>query len=271
MNAASIKQCFVIAPIGEDGSDTRDRSDKVLKHIITPACKECGYKPIRADEISEPGIITTQVIQHVVDDPLVIADITGRNPNVFYELAVRHAIRKPVVQIIQASETIPFDVAHQRTIKVDHKDLDSVAACVDELTRQIRAAEKDPAKVDTPISMALEVQTLRQSDNPLEKSAADIISMLQEVRASVAEISDQRSSSLYLRGLEEISLILDRAQHFVTLRPGEKPTKARLDEASKWLDRGFHAVEVIMMESGAHPETIRLTMGRRRRLSGSRE
>lgn len=117
------KNCFVIAPIGELDSDTRKRSDQILKHIIKPAVSSCGYKAIRADEIDKPGIITSQVIQRVVNDPLVIADLTERNPNVFYELAIRHAIRKPLVQLIQKGERIPFDVAGTRTIQVDHTDL----------------------------------------------------------------------------------------------------------------------------------------------------
>jgi hypothetical protein len=78
------KTCFFIAPIGLEGSDVRVRSDQVLKHIVAPAARECGYDTIRADQISEPGIITSQVIQHVVEDPLVVADLTDRNPNVFY-------------------------------------------------------------------------------------------------------------------------------------------------------------------------------------------
>jgi len=90
--ASGKKSCFVIAPIGQEESETRNRSDLVLKHIIKPAAEECGYKAVRADEISEPGIITTQVIQRLIDDDLVIADLTERNPNVFYELAIRHAI-----------------------------------------------------------------------------------------------------------------------------------------------------------------------------------
>ena len=86
------KSCFVIAPIGEAESDTRKRSDQVLRHIIRPAVEVCGYQAIRADEIDKPGVITSQVIQHVVGDPLVVADLTETNPNVFYELAIRHAI-----------------------------------------------------------------------------------------------------------------------------------------------------------------------------------
>ena len=81
----SEKSCFVIAPIGEPESETRKRSDQILKHVISPAAIECGYSTTRADQISEPGMITSQVIQHVVDDPLVVADLTERNPNVFYE------------------------------------------------------------------------------------------------------------------------------------------------------------------------------------------
>ena len=110
------KTCFVISPIGEEGSDTRERSDQVLKHIITEPIEKLGYTVIRADKISEPGIITTQVIEYIVDAELVIADLTEKNPNVFYELAIRHAIRKPLVQMIKKGETIPFDVAATRII-----------------------------------------------------------------------------------------------------------------------------------------------------------
>lgn len=180
--------CFVISPIGAKDSPERTRADQVLKHIIAPAAEECGYKAIRADRISEPGLITSQVINHLLNDGLVIADLTGRNPNVFYELAVRHMVRKPVVQIIEEGDVIPFDVAQSRTIHVDHRDLDSAARCREELVKQIRASEADPLDVDTPISVAVDLQSLRQSENPLEKSNAEMMSMLQEIRLSVRRL-----------------------------------------------------------------------------------
>ena len=136
------KICFVIAPIGEPGSDIRKRSDQVLEHIIRPVVESCGYKAVRADEIAEPGIITNQIIRHVVDDPLVIADLTGQNPNVFYELAIRHATRKPLVQIINKVEDIPFDVGPMRTIAVNHQDLDSVEKAKTEIEKQIQSLKK---------------------------------------------------------------------------------------------------------------------------------
>ena len=184
----TLKKCFVIAPIGETESDTRKRSDQVLKHIIKPAANECGYDPIRADQISEPGIITSQVIQHIVEDPLVIADLTGRNPNVFYELAIRHALKKALIQIIKNGEPIPFDVAPTRTIHVDHHDLDSVEEAKNEIIKQIKIVEKDVSEIDTPISVALDLQLLRQSENPEQRSLADLVDAISDLRNGLMSI-----------------------------------------------------------------------------------
>lgn len=259
------KICFVIAPIGDDGSEVRRRSDQVLKHIITPAAKECGYETIRADTISEPGMITSQVIQHLVEDPLVIADLTGRNPNVFYELAVRHAIKKPCVQVIQIGEPIPFDVAQSRTIQVDHHDLDSVARCRDELVKQIRAVEKNPSDVDTPISVAIDLQSLRQSENPLEKSSAEIISMLQDLRSKIGELSDIQFRRPRINSvmIEEFLIFYDRMANLLDRTSGsEKLSRKDLEEALHRMDKTFH---MFMVESGMHPGMIEEFMERRMR------
>lgn len=194
----SENNCFVIAPIGLPDSETRKRSDQILKHIIRPAAKLRGYNAIRADEISEPGIITSQVIQLVVDAPLVIADLTEHNPNVFYELALRHALRKPLVQIIAKGENIPFDVAGMRTIPVDHHDLDSVEEAKAEISRQIEAVEKPGARIETPISVAVNLQSLRQSDNPDQRILSELLAGLIDLRMVVAGISKRLAEPDFL-------------------------------------------------------------------------
>ena len=139
-------------------------------------------------------MITSQVIQHIVDDPLVIADLTGMNPNVFYELAIRHAIRKPLVQIVNKGEKIPFDVAGMRTIPVDHHDLDSVEEAKAEIQKQIRVVEgKKPDQIESPISVSVEIQTLRQSDRPEDRTLAEIVSAISQMRSDVATL-DKRLS-----------------------------------------------------------------------------
>lgn len=188
---AELKECFVIAPIGDEESETRKRSDKILDYIIVPAVAECGYKATRADKISEPGMITSQVIQHIVDDPLVIADLTGRNPNVFYELAIRHALRKPFIQIIEKGEQIPFDVAGTRTIYVNHQDLASAEEAKKAIVAQINSLEADSSKLETPISVSLDLQFLRRSDDPEQRSLADVLSVVTEVRNTVVGLKEK--------------------------------------------------------------------------------
>jgi hypothetical protein len=184
-NPEQPKTCFVISPIGEPGSETRQRSDKVYRHIIGPAARACGYTTIRSDEDPRPGVIGSQVIDHLFDDELVIADLTDYNPNVFYELAIRHATHQPIVQIIQAGQRIPFDLVQQRTIQLDHTDLDSADACRKELIRQIQAIETDPSLVDNPISQARRLKAWEQSPDPSARRDAEIIGMFQQLNARI--------------------------------------------------------------------------------------
>jgi hypothetical protein len=185
------KTCFVISPIGDVESDTRKRADKILKYVIAPAVAERGYEALRADQISEPGMITSQVIQHIVEDPLVVADLTDRNPNVFYELALRHALRKPLVQLIKKGEQLPFDVAGSRTIYVDHRDLDSVEEAKQQIGAQVDSLESNPSDIETPISVSLDLQMLRQSENPEQRTIGDVLTAMTELRSMVSNIDDR--------------------------------------------------------------------------------
>lgn len=190
-----MKTCFFITPIGESGSETRRRSDLILKFVVSFAAEQCGYSALRADQISEPGLITSSVIQHIIDDPLVIAGLTGHNPNVFYELAIRHAVRKPLVQIIRKGEQIPFDVAGMRTISVDHTDLESVDEAKAEIVKQIKAIERNPQGIDTPISVAIDLQSLRQSDNPELRTLAELLSSVIDIKNEIAHLRSSFSES----------------------------------------------------------------------------
>ena len=98
------KKCFIASPIGAAGSDERHRSNLVKKYIIDEAVNPLGYKTVRADEIDKSGEITTQIVSDLIDADLLIADLTGQNANVFYELAIRHSFRKPYIQIVEQGE-----------------------------------------------------------------------------------------------------------------------------------------------------------------------
>jgi hypothetical protein len=142
--------CFYITPIGADDSDARRHADVFLASIVEPAIESLGrdFTVVRADHIDRPGIITAQVIEHVFRSGLVVADLSFHNPNVFYELALRHASGRPTVLISRAVDPLPFDVSDFRTVQLDTTDIWSFVPQMEtwraEITRQARRALDDP-------------------------------------------------------------------------------------------------------------------------------
>lgn len=149
--------CFIVSPIGAVGSEYRRHADLVLNSLIVPALEELNLRPIRADKISKPGLITGQVIEHIAHAALVIADLSYANPNVYYELALRHAVRKPVVQLIRAADQIPFDVGQYRTVTVDLTDIYTFVPQLElhrqEIRRQCRLAIQEGSPSQTQLSL----------------------------------------------------------------------------------------------------------------------
>jgi hypothetical protein len=122
-NSNTEKYCFVICPIGIEGSEERKHSDMLLKHLIEPVLHKFGLKVVRADKIDKSGLITQQIFENLLKATLCIADLSFNNPNVFYELGVRHMSQLPSIQIIKKGDKIPFDVSHGRTIVIDTSDV----------------------------------------------------------------------------------------------------------------------------------------------------
>lgn len=114
----ALKSIFVISPIGALDGEGFDFTSLVLSEIVRPAAAEAGgfCDPVRADEMHAPGSITAQVVKQILDADVCVADLTGRNPNVMYEVAIAHAADKPVILLQQEDGGPPFDFADERAI-----------------------------------------------------------------------------------------------------------------------------------------------------------
>ena len=131
-----MKTCFVVSPIGEDDSDTRSNVDKLFRYIIKPVCESCGLQAERADQLNASDSITQTSIEKLQSAELVIVEISGHNPNVFYEIGYRKCTGKPIVHLKKKGEDIPFDVNTVRTFEYDLTDLDNV----EEIKRRLMQA-----------------------------------------------------------------------------------------------------------------------------------
>ena len=147
--------CFVMSTTKEPGTDERNHADVILIQYVERALVDTGLKLVRADKIGSAGMISKQIIEHIINSKLVVADLSFHNPNVFYELALRHVTGKPTVHLIQASDKIPFDLSNFRTIKINTSDkyqmvreLDTVRS---EIATAIRQALADGESRDNPI------------------------------------------------------------------------------------------------------------------------
>lgn len=175
------KRCFVVSEFGRD-EQTRIERKQMLKHLVRKVLEPRGYEVQRADDIDDVGQITHQIIERLLDDDLVVADLTGLNPNVFYELAVRHAARKPVITLMTHGQTIPFDLKDVRTVFYDLHDPDQLEAAQRELLQKVEAIEKNPGDIRNPITVARNATLLQQSDDPDVQAAGAVLSAVNELR-----------------------------------------------------------------------------------------
>ncbi len=242
------RRCFVIAPIGPADSPIRERSDRLLNQVIRPAVQPFGYDVVRADDFPGPVMIPNEIIRHVCYDELLIADLTGRNPNVFYELALRHAIGKPFVQIIDTHEQIPFDVAPISVIQIDSQSTQSMAAGRARLMEDIRALESGSVRLETPVFNALghylshqpaaDITTFCDSGGALAYLAGRVL----ETKTSLDHMAIDVRRSRASRGHEEFmrareSVVREgrvRLRYLTSARRREEP-ELSVNRISRWL------------------------------------
>jgi hypothetical protein len=188
------RRCFVVSAFGANVDEQR-RHKQVLRHLVQ---KVLGtrFRVVRADEIDDEGLITNQIIEHLIDDDLVIADLTGLNPNVFYEVAVRHAARKPIVHLITQGQEIPFDIANMRAVQYALDDPDLLETAQGELARKVKAIEdNDWQAAPNPISVARDVWLLQESEQPEIRAAGDILAAVGELRDEL-RLQSKRGSQI---------------------------------------------------------------------------
>lgn len=187
---ANKDKCFIITPIGDDTDPIRRHIEGIIDAALRPALED-KYDLVVAHRISEPGSITKQIITEIYSAKLVVANLTNRNPNVMYELALRHSLGKPVIMIAEKGTPLPSDIVMEQTIFYQND-----ARGVIELRESIAAAEKeiDYDKTESPIYNVL--HDVLKDRQIIEFSESQSISQEDDGNATVLKYILQKLTNL---------------------------------------------------------------------------
>jgi hypothetical protein len=195
--------CFVIIPFGGWLDDYYDE-------IYVPAIEASGLQAHRADDLFRPSTIVNDIWAYTKNAKLLIADLSGKNPNVFYELGLAHALAKPAVLVAESIEDIPFDLRALRVIIYDKNAPDWGSLLKEKVKQSITEVLASPAEAVLPAFLNVRPASAKVSVTPGQK---DVIEMKQELdllrrdfRASVS-VEDPRIRRDTIDPEEALSLI----------------------------------------------------------------
>ena len=131
--------CFMLMPFG-------GWFDRYYEEIYKPAIRDAGFEPVRADDLFHTGSVVEQIWEQVKKAKILLAELTGKNANVFYELGLAHSQSKPVVFVTGDIDDVPFDLRHLRVIPYDVREPGWSDKLRKDIAAYLKNAKAIPAK-----------------------------------------------------------------------------------------------------------------------------
>jgi hypothetical protein len=183
---------FVIMQVGAMDTAERKRADEIYEFLIAPSVRESGLQPYRADLDAAPGAITPRMLSQLLQARMVIADLTARNPNVFYELGVAHSFARPLILLAESAACLPFDAKDERVIELGeypqhgltYTQGEKVKAALGESLKAVLAVGYTPPSPLREVAASRSVDQLAP-ENPLAAEMTRIRETLELIRARV--------------------------------------------------------------------------------------
>lgn len=200
MDIEKKNRVFLISQVGDKGTDVRKRADNIADYIVKPVAETFGLEVLRSDRDPTPGPVTSQLLRSILDSRVAIADLTGRNPNVYYELCFAHSFGVPVIILVYKVATLSFDVKNERVIEVGDNGniaVDQAENAKNELRKALGVVTAEGYSPTSLVTEAARVQRL-ESLAPEDAEAselADIKQRLDDIFVYVAQSSKDTGRS----------------------------------------------------------------------------
>jgi hypothetical protein len=187
------KHCFVVMPFGRDAQEQKWFKGW-FEVVVRPAVSEAGYEPKLSAAEEEPGAINDEIRTHLALDPMILVDLAGAeaedepNPNVMYELGIRHALGLPLVMMAWKGQRLPFDVSNQRVIMED-RDLVDLETNRRRIVAFIKAAEE--GRYYKPMDAVSRIATIAAATASLGEDSLlrALTQEIHELRSAVSNVS----------------------------------------------------------------------------------
>lgn len=264
-----MRLCFVIMPIG--AGDAYEVYLNRYINIIKPAIEsikrngEMVYNPVRADFISSTGSINRNVLQHIYNADVVVADLTDLNPNVFYELGVRHSLRDGTILLALKGTKLPFDISDLKVIFYEDK-VGGEKTAIPQIQQLLERFMEEKAQ-DSPVFLALpDLQSPSTKD--LHEAKAHISVLEKEttelrIKLSVAEQTNLNLRESFANFEQTIKSALER-----TNEESAQTVNLALEDAAQTRGELFRHTVPNIAGSGGDPKAMFVLMPFREEFDG---
>jgi hypothetical protein len=237
---SSEQTCFVIMPFGSP-------YDRYYANVYAPAVIEVGLEPLRADSLFRSTPIISDIWRFTRDATIMLADLSDKNPNVFYELGLAHAIGKPVILVSSNIEDVPFDLRALRVLIYDKDDESWGASLKQRIVRALMETLEDLASA-VPLPFMERPSVDRQPEDPVNYEFRRIWEELRSIRLAQQQpttLVPTYTSSATILPIKN-KLVLDELRQVIT--PSEKWVSDSLlaqAGAEIWVGRWINAVKFV--------------------------
>lgn len=156
--------------------------DDYYRDIYCPAIDAAGLEPHRADDLFRPSTIVNDIWAYTKKARLVLADLSGKNPNVFYELGLAHALAKPAILVAESMDDVPFDLRALRVLVYDKNAPDWGRILRDKVQAAIGEVLRAPAEAVLPTFLETKGATPKPAVTPHEKEILDLRQQIELMR-----------------------------------------------------------------------------------------
>lgn len=132
----------------------QEQLKEVYEHGIKPPVEKIGMQCKRADEIYTVGGILSDIWDFIQQAEIIIADCTGKNPNVMYELGLCHVLWKKVILLSQSLDDVPFDLRGWRVIPYNPSSFTGASKLKEDITRAIEALRQENVMESQPVALS---------------------------------------------------------------------------------------------------------------------